>query len=65
MSRSPGLQTIAEGVETAEQLDFLREQGCNEAQGYYFSRPLPAAQIEALLAAPTANAGSKGKPVSR
>ena len=31
---------IAEGVETAGQLDFLRERGCAEVQGYYFSRPL-------------------------
>jgi diguanylate cyclase (GGDEF)-like protein/PAS domain S-box-containing protein len=65
MSRSLGLHTIAEGVETAEQLDFLREQGCNEAQGYYFSRPLPAAQIEALLVARMVKAGSRRKPVSR
>ncbi len=64
MARSLGMQTIAEGVETAAQLDFLREQGCNEAQGYYFSRPLPAAQIEALLAARTSYKGSRGKPVS-
>ncbi|MDO8414371.1 MAG: EAL domain-containing protein [Gallionellaceae bacterium] len=41
------LQTIAEGVETAGQLAFLREQGCNEAQGYYFSEALPADQFKA------------------
>ena len=47
MANSMGLQTIAEGVETAEQLAFLRLQGCNEVQGYYFSRPLPAEQFVA------------------
>ena len=42
MATSLGLQTIAEGVETQGQLDFLRAQGCHEVQGYYFSRPLTA-----------------------
>ncbi|TAJ77047.1 MAG: EAL domain-containing protein [Gallionellaceae bacterium] len=49
MAGSLGIQTIAEGVETAGQLAFLRNQGCNEAQGYYFSKPLPADQFEAFV----------------
>ncbi|MEX8498479.1 EAL domain-containing protein [Leptothrix ochracea] len=51
MSKSLGLQTIAEGVETAEQLAFLREQGCDEVQGYYHSKPLPVDQFETFAKA--------------
>ncbi len=49
MARGLGMQTIAEGVETAGQLDFLRLQGCDEIQGYYFSKPLPASDFEAFV----------------
>jgi len=44
-----GLIVSAEGVETAEQRAFLRNAGCNEMQGYYFSHALPAEQIASLL----------------
>ena len=46
MASSLGLKTIAEGVETHGQLEFLRAQGCTEAQGYFFSRPVPAQVFE-------------------
>ena len=49
MASSLGMQTIAEGVETEGQLEFLREKGCTEVQGYYFSRPLPTEQFELFM----------------
>ena len=49
MANNLGMQTIAEGVETSEQLAFLRLQGCNAVQGYYYSKPLPADQLEAYV----------------
>lgn len=49
MAQALGMQTTAEGVETDGQLEFLREQGCDEGQGYLFSRPLPADEFETYL----------------
>jgi len=50
MAHSLKLQVIAEGVETADQLAYLRLHGCDQMQGYYFSRPLPLLELESLLA---------------
>ncbi|MBX9834569.1 MAG: EAL domain-containing protein, partial [Burkholderiaceae bacterium] len=51
MGQSLGLEVLAEGVETPEQLAFLRERGCHSYQGYLRSRPVPAAEFAALLQA--------------
>jgi predicted signal transduction protein with EAL and GGDEF domain len=49
MGQSLNLRVVAEGVETQDELEFLRAHQCDEAQGYYFSRPVPAEQFAALL----------------
>jgi len=49
MARALALRVVAEGVETQEQLTILRELGCDEHQGYFYSRPLPAADIAGKL----------------
>ena len=49
MGHELGMHIIAEGVETKEQLDFLHLKACDSAQGYFFSRPLPANETIAWL----------------
>jgi EAL domain-containing protein (putative c-di-GMP-specific phosphodiesterase class I) len=49
MAHSLRLEVVAEGVETQEQWSCLRSLNCDQVQGFLFSKPLPAAQIPALL----------------
>lgn len=69
LAKSLGLRVLAEGVEHQEQLDFLKEQECNEYQGFFFSRPISPEEVGELLRAdsiadpPTKSAkGQDGKP---
>ena len=49
LGQALGLQTIVEGIETKEQLSKLRELGCDTGQGFYFAKPLPLSQAQALV----------------
>ena len=51
LARNLGLEPLAEGIETEEQRRFLLAHGCDLGQGFYFSRPVPAGEIEALFRA--------------
>jgi EAL domain-containing protein (putative c-di-GMP-specific phosphodiesterase class I) len=53
MAHALGKRVVAEGIEGAEQLEFLRERGCDIAQGFYLARPLAAAAVTELLQART------------
>ena len=66
MAHSLELQVTAEGVETRGQLEALARMGCDEYQGYLFSRPLPAAEIAARFLAPGDwFGGAPGRRLSR
>ena len=52
MARALRLKVIAEGVESGQQAEFLRQHGCDEIQGYYFGRPMPAEQFFRFLREP-------------
>ncbi|KTD49108.1 regulatory protein (GGDEF and EAL domains) [Legionella rubrilucens] len=52
MARNLNLEVLAEGVETQKQLDFLKGNECNQIQGFYFSKPLPASELTKLLENP-------------
>jgi len=49
MAKKLEMQTLAEGVETIEQLQFLKDHGCDLIQGYYFSRPVDSETFTSLL----------------
>ena len=51
LGHSLKMRVIAEGVETEAQLDYLRQAGCDEMQGYLFSRPVSASEIESMIRA--------------
>ena len=58
LARNLGLQVVAEGVETEEAWHQLNELGCTLAQGYYLSRPVPAAELTDWLRRRPSNAGA-------
>jgi EAL domain-containing protein (putative c-di-GMP-specific phosphodiesterase class I) len=64
MGRSLNLRVIAEGVESAEDLAFLKSQNCDEAQGFYFSRPVAAAQFAQLHEFQLNLSGSDSRPLA-
>lgn len=68
MAKSLNFSVICEGVETEEQLTFIREEGCQHAQGYFFSKPLSALKCEAMMeqmrnAIQSSSEPAQGKPL--
>ena len=64
MARSLKLRVVAEGVETLEELAFLRAHQCDEAQGYYFSRPVPPAAVRERCSEPASETPQTACPGS-
>jgi EAL domain-containing protein (putative c-di-GMP-specific phosphodiesterase class I) len=67
VARSLGMRTVAEGIETLEQADVVKQLGCDKGQGYLFSRPLPEGELRAWLqahapSAPQAKGQSESLP---
>ncbi|WP_245983048.1 bifunctional diguanylate cyclase/phosphodiesterase [Trinickia fusca] len=66
LGHSLGLTVIAEGAETQAQIDFLRREGCDEVQGYFFSRPIPADDVWGFLGRPLqTGTGSAPMPTTK
>ena len=63
MGKNLSLTVVAQGVETREQADFLRTHACDELQGFYFKRPLPADQFAQLLLAQATEDTYIGRPL--
>lgn len=61
MAHALGLKVVAEGVETRSQLAFLAARGCDQCQGYLFSKPIPAEDFGAILARTAARTGVSGR----
>ena len=49
IAKALGIEVVAEGVETQEQLQFVISEGCSEAQGWIFSQPIPSNKVDALI----------------
>ena len=62
MGRDLGMDVVAEGVETEEQIEFLRGRGCGTAQGFAYCRPVPADELELVLRMTTPASGSPAGP---
>jgi EAL domain-containing protein (putative c-di-GMP-specific phosphodiesterase class I) len=59
LGHSLGMTTCAEGVETVAQLTFLKQEGCDEVQGYYFGKPMPAREFQHMYDARPGHAGAR------